>query len=329
MSVNTWIASTPIAAARSAARSMPWPRGRWAPRRRPFASIGRKRTGAAAAPTYTGDVDADLLAGLRALVDTNRLRIVARVGARPASLDDLAMELRQPVPSVARQVDVLMAAGLVERTGDRNDTLRARWDRVGELAKALATLEGDATGAGEADGGAWPHDGETLAETLDRMGATPDEARVLRSFLVDGRLETIPAQHRKRQVVLRFLLERVFTEDREYPEKEVNQRLALFNPDVGRAAALPGRRRLRDARSRASTGAPSRVRRRTRPRRRDQPWARPAFVAPFDPDLLPPLPPPRRSGVYSPPITGSISPKSPSRRRYRTLIRSFSAFTNT
>ena len=193
-------------------------------------------------------MDADLLAGLRALVDTNRLRIVARVGARPASLDDLAMELRQPVPSVARQVDVLMAAGLVERTGDRNDTLRARWDRVGELAKALATLEGDATGAGEADGGAWPHDGETLAETLDRMGATPDEARVLRSFLVDGRLATIPAQHRKRQVVLRFLLERVFTEDREYPEKEVNQRLALFNPDVGRAAALPGRRRLRDAR---------------------------------------------------------------------------------
>ena len=24
----------------------------------------------------------------------------------------------------------------------------------------------------------------------------------------------------------------MFTEDREYPEKEVNQRLALFNPDV-------------------------------------------------------------------------------------------------
>ena len=49
---------------------------------------------------------------------------------------------------------------------------------------------------------------------------------------MDGRLDTIPAQHRKRQVVLRFLLERVFTEDRDYPEKEVNQRLALFHPDV-------------------------------------------------------------------------------------------------
>ncbi len=64
------------------------------------------------------------------------------------------------------------------------------------------------------------------------MGATPEDVRVLRSFLVDGRLSSIPAQHRKRQVVLRFLLERVFTEDRDYPEKEVNQRLALFHPDV-------------------------------------------------------------------------------------------------
>jgi hypothetical protein len=64
------------------------------------------------------------------------------------------------------------------------------------------------------------------------MDASPEDAKVLRSFLVDGRLESIPAQHRKRQVVLRFLLERVFTEDRDYPEKEVNQRLALFHPDV-------------------------------------------------------------------------------------------------
>ena len=42
----------------------------------------------------------------------------------------------------------------------------------------------------------------------------------------------IPAQPKKRQIVLRFLLERVFTEDRDYPEKEVNQRLAVFHPDV-------------------------------------------------------------------------------------------------
>ena len=198
-----------------------------------MATIGRKRTGGIVGGTYTGRVDAELLAGLRAIVDTNRLRIVARVGARPASIDDLAMELRQPVPSVARQVDVLLAAGLVERTGDRYDTLRARFDRVGELARSLATIEAGAEAGGSGgDDGAWPHEGDSLAETLERMDASPEDAKVLRSFLVDGRLESIPAQHRKRQVVLRFLLERAFVEDREYPEKEVNQRLALFHPDV-------------------------------------------------------------------------------------------------
>ena len=37
---------------------------------------------------------------------------------------------------------------------------------------------------------------------------------------------------KKRLVVLRYLREACFTEERPYPEKEVNQRLALFHPDV-------------------------------------------------------------------------------------------------
>jgi hypothetical protein len=58
------------------------------------------------------------------------------------------------------------------------------------------------------------------------------EARVIRSFIRDGRLTTIPAKERRRQVIYRYLRDQVFTEDRAYPEKEVNQRLALFHPDV-------------------------------------------------------------------------------------------------
>jgi hypothetical protein len=33
-------------------------------------------------------------------------------------------------------------------------------------------------------------------------------------------------------VILAWLRDQVFTEERQYPEKEVNQRLALFHPDV-------------------------------------------------------------------------------------------------
>lgn len=73
--------------------------------------------------------------------------------------------------------------------------------------------------------------------------AEPESAKVLQTFFRDGRLASIPARQAKRLIVLRELRERCFAEDRDYPEKEVNMRLALLHPDV---AAL--RRYLVDAR---------------------------------------------------------------------------------
>lgn len=56
--------------------------------------------------------------------------------------------------------------------------------------------------------------------------------RVVHAFIVDGRLTTIPARERKRQVILRYLAEHDFQDDRDYPEREVDQRLALRHRDV-------------------------------------------------------------------------------------------------
>jgi hypothetical protein len=190
-------------------------------------------------------LNAELLAGLRALVDQHRLRIVAGTASAPVDAETLAAELRLPVPQVRRHLEVLVATGLVERRGGDGtapEVYAARLDRVGAMGRALAALERETQGFDSIPGGAWPHDGESLTETLVRLHASPEETKTLRAYLVDGRLTTIPAQPKKRDVMLRFLLERVFTEDREYPEKEVNQRLALFHPDV---AAL--RRYLFDA----------------------------------------------------------------------------------
>jgi hypothetical protein len=188
-------------------------------------------------------VDETLLVGLRALVDAHRLRILARLATQPADAETLARELRQPVPAIRRHLQVLVGAGLAEERPDTPGTFGARLDRVGELGRALAAIDAEATGRATGPDGDWPHDGEPLADTLARLQLTRDEDKALRAYLVDGRLTGIPAQGKKRQVILRFLLERVFTEDRAYPEKEVNQRLALFHPDV---AAL--RRYLYDAR---------------------------------------------------------------------------------
>ncbi|MEO8228233.1 MAG: DUF2087 domain-containing protein [Chloroflexota bacterium] len=58
------------------------------------------------------------------------------------------------------------------------------------------------------------------------------EDKVIRAFIREDRLVSIPARDKKRRVILRFLVERCFVEDRAYPEKEINQRLALYHPDV-------------------------------------------------------------------------------------------------
>ena len=54
----------------------------------------------------------------------------------------------------------------------------------------------------------------------------------MRAFLREGRLVSIPARTRKRDLLLPVILEQCFPEDRAYEEREVNMRLALLHPDV-------------------------------------------------------------------------------------------------
>ena len=56
--------------------------------------------------------------------------------------------------------------------------------------------------------------------------------RVVRAFIRDDRLVSIPAKPSKRNLLLPVILDRCFAEDRDYEEKEVNMRLALLHPDV-------------------------------------------------------------------------------------------------
>jgi len=56
--------------------------------------------------------------------------------------------------------------------------------------------------------------------------------RVVRAFIRDDRLVSIPAKPSKRNLLLPVVLDRCFPEDRDYEEKEVNMRLALLHPDV-------------------------------------------------------------------------------------------------
>ena len=70
---------------------------------------------------------------------------------------------------------------------------------------------------------------------MDDIPATEDptyEAKVIRSFVRGDRLRSIPARERKKRVILRFLLDRVFPDLEPVDERDVNMRLALWHHDV-------------------------------------------------------------------------------------------------
>ncbi|HEY2813822.1 MAG TPA: DUF2087 domain-containing protein [Acidimicrobiales bacterium] len=64
----------------------------------------------------------------------------------------------------------------------------------------------------------------------EHADAPTEEARVLRSFVRDGRLQSIPTQHSKRLVVLNRLAQE-FDPGRRYPEQEVNAILRRWHDD--------------------------------------------------------------------------------------------------
>jgi excisionase family DNA binding protein len=83
-------------------------------------------------------------------------------------------------------------------------------------------------------GGEWrvaDHELEAWLALRSNRSSTTKRVATERAFFKDGRLVSIPAQHKKRVYVLERLLEE-FEAQTVYPEKEVNKILGRFHSDV-------------------------------------------------------------------------------------------------
>jgi hypothetical protein len=154
--------------------------------------------------------DADLsslLAFFKVMANESRLRIVGLLASRERSVQELAELLELKEPTVSHHLAALKALGLVS----------ARPEGVTHWhALKLETLTALNRGLLDQAGGV-----AVSREVHETHGGW--EAKVLATFLDhEGKLTAIPASRRKRQIVLKWLVEQ-FEADRRYREVEVNE----------------------------------------------------------------------------------------------------------
>ena len=153
------------------------------------------------------DDSSDDAAGLLGLLaDERRLMVVAALVLGAETRAEVAERAGLPARAVAQALSRLVKGELVEEVDGRYRLLGTRFR---DAARAVA---------------------EAKAVPAEEFDAPADAAKVLRRFVQDGRLTSIPTSHGKRLVVLDWLAQR-FEPGEIYPERAVNLTLGKVHGD--------------------------------------------------------------------------------------------------
>ncbi len=153
-----------------------------------------------------------LLVYLKTLADQTRLRLIGLLATQQRSVDELAALLDLRASTVSWHLAKLKEIDLVEMRAEGNSHLyRLNGKGLGKINRLLGSPERMALLV-DADMDAW-------------------ERKVLADFFENGRLKTIPAQEKKKLVILTWLADR-FTWGRTYSEREVNELIQRYHPDT-------------------------------------------------------------------------------------------------
>ncbi len=147
----------------------------------------------------------DLLDFFKALADESRLKIVGVVAQRAASVGELAELLDLKEPTVSHHLRKLRNVGLVSVEQD-GTTRRYRLETslLEDMSRNLLSSE--------------------AIEQSAPVDIADYDRKVLTAFVDGETLTAIPAQRKKRDVILRWLLER-FEPGERIPETELNERI--------------------------------------------------------------------------------------------------------
>jgi len=156
----------------------------------------------------------ELVSFYKALADANRLKIVGLLARQAYSVEELAALLELKPSTVSHHLARLAQVGLVSaRTESYYNVYRLEEKALEEKTRRLLSRQDFRTAVEDVD-----------LDTYDRK-VVSDYTRK------DGSLKTIPAQRKKLEAVLRYIV-KAFEPGKRYSEKQVNKVLGQYHEDT-------------------------------------------------------------------------------------------------
>jgi len=159
-------------------------------------------------------VSEELVTFFKALADANRLKIVGLLAEKPYSVEELAALLHLKSPTVSHHLAKLVEAGLVaSRTESYYNVYRL--DQAALEAKTRSMFSQ-----------------QELSTVVSEVDADAYDKKVIKDYARrDGSLKTLPAQRKKLEAILRYVV-KAFEAGRRYSEKQVNEILSRYHADT-------------------------------------------------------------------------------------------------
>ena len=156
----------------------------------------------------------ELVAFFKVLSDANRLKIIGLLAHQPYSVEELAALLGLKPSTVSHHLSKLSKVGLVSaRTESYYNVYQLDQKVLEEKSRSLFSQ--DKMTASVADVDVDAHDRKVIGDYTRK----------------DGSLKTIPAQRKKLDAVLRYIV-KAFKVGKRYSEKQVNEILSAYHEDT-------------------------------------------------------------------------------------------------
>lgn len=155
----------------------------------------------------------ELVAFFKALADANRLKIVGLLSQQPYSVEQLAAILDLRPSTVSHHLSKLADVGLVSAKAESYYNVYQLEEEKLQQTRLLFSQQ-------------------DLASVVEDVDLNAYDRKVVEDYsLPDGRLKTIPAQRKKLEAVLKYVVQ-TFESEKRYTEKQVNEILSRYYDDT-------------------------------------------------------------------------------------------------